>query len=90
MPFVLHDPEHLYAALGLDARQAASVPSDNAVRDARNEQLQLWHPDRDGGDVERTQRINEAFSRLYTGACGQPAVLLSPLSRVRARRATRR
>lgn len=80
-PFVLHDPDGLYAALGLKPRGATKVPSDDAIRNARNEQVLRWHPDRPGGDHERMQRVNGAFSRLESGASvARPALGALPQS----------
>jgi hypothetical protein len=72
LPFLLRDPDGLYALLGLSPRDFRTVPSDDIIRDARINQLQLWHPDREGGEIERAQRINEAFERLATGAPPHP------------------
>jgi hypothetical protein len=68
LSFRLRDPDDLYALLDLSPLDFRTVPSNDVVRDARIDQLRVWHPDREGGDHERAQRINEAFERLATGA----------------------
>jgi hypothetical protein len=65
---VFADPDGYYTLLGFSVRTFKALPSDGDVRDARNEQLRIWHPDTSTGDTERTQRINEAYDRLATGA----------------------
>jgi hypothetical protein len=68
LPFRLCDPHGHYALLGLSPVTFKAIPSDEVIRDARIEQLQIWHPDREGGQHERAQRINKAYELLATGA----------------------
>jgi hypothetical protein len=74
---VFADPDGYYTLLGFSVRTFKALPSDDDVRNARNKQLRIWHPDVSSGDTERTQRINEAYDRLATGASVVPPSLLA-------------